>query len=156
MKANRLPEIAHPITLAAVALAALAFASTANVQFKAVRDDGLPKSGKCSTSAKPQPPLPSQSPAMACSKCADVLTTELNRQAKGGELLAGAASKIVAKHTCTACETKLTVAGEGKAKHTVATHKCTADVPNPLTCCASILLEPGHCILKHQSHLQGL
>ena len=40
-------------------------------------------------------------------------------------------------YTCTACETKLTVVGEGKAKHTVATHKCAADVPNPATCCAS-------------------
>jgi hypothetical protein len=73
---------------------------------------------------------------MACSKCADVLITEVDRQAKAGQVLAGTATRKVAKHACTACETKMTLVGEGKAKHTVATHKCAADVPNPATCCA--------------------
>jgi hypothetical protein len=75
-------------------------------------------------------------PAMACPKCADVLTTEVNRQAKGGQFLAGTATQKVVKHTCSACQTTLAVVGEGKAKHQVATHKCAADVPNPATCCA--------------------
>jgi len=74
--------------------------------------------------------------AMACPKCADVKTTEVNRQAKGGEVLAGTNTKTVARHTCTACTTRLATVGEGKAKHTVATHSCGADVPNPATCCA--------------------
>ena len=76
-------------------------------------------------------------PAMACPKCADVFTTEVNRQAKGGQVVAGTATQKVARHTCTSCETRMTVVGEGKASHTLATHKCTADVPNPATCCAT-------------------
>jgi hypothetical protein len=82
-------------------------------------------------------PAVAVAPVMACPKCADILTSEVNRQAKGGEILAGAATRTVAKHTCTSCEIKLTVVGEGKARHQVAIHKCAADVPNPATCCAS-------------------
>jgi len=137
MKTNRSPKIA----LAAVALAALALASTASAQYKAVGDDGIAASPKVrqmlnerKASATPAVAIV---PAMACPKCADVLVTEVNRQAKGGQVLAGTATQKVAKHTCTACETKLTVIGEGKVKHTVATHKCTAEVPNNLTCCTS-------------------
>ena len=55
---------------------------------------------------------------------------------KGSDVLAGTATRTVITHTYTACETKLTVVSEGKTRHTVATHKCAADVPNPATCCA--------------------
>jgi hypothetical protein len=82
-------------------------------------------------------PMVAAAPAMACPKCADVRTTEVNREAKGATVLAGAATKIVTRHTCAGCEVKLTTVGEGKAKHTVAAHKCTAEVPNNLACCAS-------------------
>ena len=136
MKTNRSPKIA----LAAVALAALALASTASAQYKAVGDDGIAASPKVrqmlnerKASATPAVAIV---PAMACPKCADVLVTEVNRQAKGGQVLAGTATQKVVKHNCSACETKLTVVGEGKARHTAATHKCAADLPNPTTCCA--------------------
>lgn len=136
MKTNRSPKIA----LAAVALAALAFASTASAQYKPVGDDGIAASPKVRQMLNERKASTATAvaaaPAMACPKCADMLTTEVNRQAKGGQVLAGTATEKVAKHACTACETKLTVVGEGKAKHTVATHKCDADVPNPTTCCA--------------------
>ena len=136
MKTNRSPKIA----LAAVALAALAFASTASAQYKPVGDDGIAASPKVRQMLNERKaaatPAVAVVPAMACPKCADVLTTEVNRQAKGGQVLAGTATQKVAKHTCTACETRLTVVAEGKAKHTVATHKCGADVASPATCCA--------------------
>ena len=136
MKTNRSSKIAF----AAVALVALAFITTASAQYKAVGADGIAASPKVRQMLNERKASTAHAlavaPAMACPKCADVLTTEVNPQAKGGEVLTGAATKKVAKHTCTACETKLTVVGEGKARHTVATHKCSADVPNPATCCA--------------------
>ncbi len=136
MKINLSPKFA----LAAVALVALAFAGTASAQYKPVGDDGIAASPKVRQMLNERKasatPAVAVAPAMACPKCADVFTTEVNRQAKGGQVLAGTATQKVAKHTCTACDTKLTVVGEGKAKHTVATHKCSADVPNPATCCA--------------------
>ena len=136
MKTNRSPKIA----LATVALAVLAFAGSANSQNKSASDAGIAASPKVHQMINERNAAATSSiavvPAMACRKCADVLTTEVNRQAKGGQVLAGTTTQKVAKHICSACETKLTVVGEGKAKHTVATHKCGADVPNPTTCCA--------------------
>jgi hypothetical protein len=136
MKTNHSPKIAF----AAVALAALAFAGTAGAQSITVGDDGIAASPKvrqmlnerkaCAT------PAVVAFPAMACPECADVFTTQVDRQAKGGQVLAGTATQKVAKHTCSACQTRLTVVGEGKARHMVATHKCDADVPNQATCCA--------------------
>ena len=76
-------------------------------------------------------------PAMACPKCGDVLKAEVNRQAKGAEVLTGAATKTVAHHTCAGCNTTIATLGFGKAKYSVATHKCTADVPNNSNCCAA-------------------
>ena len=136
MKTNLSPKI----VLAAVLLAALASAGTASAQYKPVADDGIAASPKVRQMLNEQKasatPAVAVAPAMACLKCADVLTTEVNRQAKGSQVLAGTATQKVAKHNCTACEAKLAVVGQGKAKHTVATHKCSADVPNPTTCCA--------------------
>ena len=137
MKTNHSPKIAF----ASVALAVLAFASTAGAQYKPAVDNGIAASPKVRQNLSERKastgPVVAAAPAMDCPKCADVLTTEVNRQAKGAEALAGAATRTVTKHACSACETKLTAAGEGKAKHTVATHKCAADVPNPATCCVA-------------------
>jgi len=141
MKMNRFSAITRSITLASVAMAAFTFVHAASAQYKAVGDDGIAASPKVrqilhERKASATPVLPAGS-AMACPKCADLRTTELDRQAKGAEILGGAATKVVVTHACASCETKLVVAGEGKAKHTVASHKCTAEVPNPATCCAS-------------------
>jgi hypothetical protein len=134
MKMNRIPLHPSSLALVATAIATFAFASAA------LGDDGIAASPKVRQTLNERKaagtPAVTVAPAMACPKCADLLTTEANRQAKGGQVLAGTATEKVAKHTCTACETKLTVVGEGKARHTVATHKCAADVPNPATCCA--------------------
>lgn len=82
MKTNFSPKIA----LAVVALAALAFAGTASAQYKPVGDDGIAASPrvrqmlnerKASTAPSVAPV-----PAMACPKCADVLATQANPQAK--------------------------------------------------------------------------
>jgi hypothetical protein len=78
-------------------------------------------------------------PAMACPKCADITVTEQNPQAKGGEVLMGAATKTVTKHACGSCDTKLAVVGTGKAKSTIATHTCAAPVANNRTCCETAM-----------------
>jgi len=134
MKTNRIS------LMIATAAAGLALTAAANAQDKPVSDDGIAASPKVRQMLNERnasaTAAAAAAPTMACPKCADLLTTEVNRQAKGGQVLAGAATKTVAKHTCTACTTTFSAAGEGKARHSVATHKCAADVPNPATCCA--------------------
>jgi hypothetical protein len=133
-------KIRIPLMVAAT-FAALALTTAANAQYKPAGDDGIAASPKVRQMLNERKasaaPVVVVEPAMPCPKCADVFTTEVNRQAKGGQFLAGTATQKVAKHTCTACQVTWTTMGEGKAKHAVATHKCTADVPNPATCCAS-------------------
>jgi len=75
-------------------------------------------------------------PAMACRECADFKVATTNPHAKGAERMTGT-KQISYIHACRGCETKMTVAGEGKAKHTVATHKCAASTSKSLACCAS-------------------
>jgi hypothetical protein len=128
------------IPLMVATLAALAFTTAANAQYQAVGDDGIAASPKVRQMLNERNAVANPGvavlPAMGCPKCADVKITTVNPFAKGGQFLAGTATITAVKHTCTACTTSLTVTGEGKAKHTVATHTCTAGVPNPATCCA--------------------
>ncbi len=141
MKMNRLPEFTRPVALASLAIAALAFTGAAHAQFKAAGDDGIAASPRVRQALNERrasaAPAAVAAPAMACPNCADVTVVEPNRQAKGAEVLAGTATKTITRHACAACDTRLTVVGEGKARHTVASHRCTADVPNNATCCAS-------------------
>jgi hypothetical protein len=128
--------------MVAAAIAAFAFTSSANAQYKPTGDDGITASPKVRQVLNERKASLASAktvalPAMSCPKCADVRTVQRNPQAKGGQILAGTANQVVFKHTCTACDVKWTVVGGGKGKHSVATHTCTADVPNNLTCCAS-------------------
>lgn len=135
MKTIRIP------LMVATAFAALAVTASANAQYKPVGGDSIAASPKVhqmlSERKAAAAPSVAVAPAMSCPKCLDILTTDVSRQAKAGELLVAAATRTVAKHTCTACETKLTLVGEGKARHAIASHKCAAEVPSPGTCCAS-------------------
>jgi hypothetical protein len=139
MKTSRIPAMFRPSSLALAAIAVLALASAANAQYKPVGDDGIaasPKVRQMLNERKASTAIAIAAlPAMTCPKCADVRTTEVSRQAKGAEVLTGV-TKVTTRHTCAGCEVKWTVVGEGKGKHSVATHKCTADVPNNLVCCA--------------------
>jgi hypothetical protein len=142
MKMNRIPSIlrSSKLLLTASAITALAFISLANAQNKPQADDGIaasPKLRQALTERKASANLAvAPVSAMSCPKCAEVLTSEPKRQAKGAEVLVGARNTEI-KHSCSGCEVKWTVVGEGKAKHSVATHKCSADVPNNKTCCAT-------------------
>lgn len=127
------------LALAATAIAVLALTSSAKAQYKPVGDDGIAASPKVRQMLNERRAFTAIAtaavPAMTCPKCADVRTTEVSRQAKGAEVLTGV-TNVTTRHTCAGCEVKWTVVGEGKGKHSVATHKCTADVPNNLVCCA--------------------
>ncbi|HEV2210721.1 MAG TPA: hypothetical protein VG167_18255 [Verrucomicrobiae bacterium] len=137
MKTNHSSKIA----LAVLALAALVLAGNATAQYIPAGHHGIaasPKVRQMLNQPKASPaPSPAMLPLMACPKCSDVLTTQVNRQVKAGQVLAKSATQKVPWHTCTACETKLTLAGEDKARHTLATHKCAAGAPNPAACCAT-------------------
>ncbi len=145
MKTIRIAKMfgASTLALATAALAAFALADAANAQYKAVGDDGIaasPKVRQALNAQKASATLATpKMAAMACPKCKDVSVTDVSKHAKGAEILMGTATKVVAKHTCGGCDSKLDVVGTGKAKHTVATHKCTATVANNLTCCASAM-----------------
>lgn len=135
---NRIPAMlqSSKLVLTASAIVAMAFMSVAYAQY----NDGIAASPKVrqTLNEKKLPANPAAAPvsAMSCPQCAEVLTSQVNRQAKGAEVLVGAKSTQI-KHTCSGCEVNWTVVGEGKARHAVATHSCSADVPNNKTCCAA-------------------
>jgi hypothetical protein len=125
------------LTLATAAFATPTFA--ADTQYKAVGNDGIAASPKVrqalNATAASTTSTTAKVVAMACPKCTDISVAASSRQAKGAEILAGA-TKVVAKHTCAGCDSSLSVVGTGKSMHTVATHKCTANVANNRICCS--------------------
>jgi hypothetical protein len=135
MKTIRIPVIFTTV------LAALVVTTAANAQYKPVGDDGITASPKVRQQlderrASQRANNPAPAPAMACPKCVDLVTTERDPMAKPGQVLASTAGKQVARHACTACSTTFTVVGQGKAKHTVAAHKCGAEARTNANCCA--------------------
>jgi hypothetical protein len=139
MKAIRLPSVLRSTTLVLAAIASIALASLAIGQAKAANDDGIAASPKVrqmmnerkmSNATKAVP-----APVMACPKCVDTWTKQVNLQAKGAEVLTGTASKLVAKHSCKGCDTTWAVVGGGKSKQAAATHKCAAEPGNTFACC---------------------
>jgi len=127
------------LLVASVCALGLTFGTPAYAQYKPVGDDGIAASPKVRQMLNERKastaPAAVTLPKMACPKCADIRSTQVNRQAKGAEVLAGAATKTVTKHACTDCSTTIATAGTGKAKHSVVTHTCGVDVK--AICCAS-------------------
>jgi hypothetical protein len=134
---------ASTLALATALLAAFTVADVASAQYKAVGDDGIAASPKVRQALNEKAAsaivATAKAPAMACPKCADIGVAEPSKQAKGGQVLMGAGTQVVVKHNCGGCDTKLEVVGTGKAKQTVATHKCTAAVANNASCCATAM-----------------
>jgi hypothetical protein len=79
--------------------------------------------------------LPSRSDykPMACGKCKNDYVTRKDWSARG----ANKPNVIVTRHLCVGCETTIATQGHGKAKHEVATHKCTSCGAETLACCAT-------------------
>jgi hypothetical protein len=123
----------------ATVVAALTFTSAAYAQYKPVGDDGIAASPKVRQMLNERPAsvtTTAAAPAMACPKCADVRIAKVSPQAKGAEIMTST-KQVTYSHACTSCETKLAVAGVGKAKHQVATHSCSMNVASNPNCCAS-------------------
>jgi hypothetical protein len=77
--------------------------------------------------------IPSDAKAMACAKC----TTEWVERSIVATKATAPTTELFARHLCNACETTITVEGHGKAKHDVATHKCTSCGADTLACCST-------------------
>ena len=122
------------------AVAALTFATAAYGGYTPVGADGITASPRLRQMLNERPAsvntAAAVAPAMTCPKCAEVRTVKVSPQAKGSEIMMGV-KQVSYRHACVDCVTKLTVVGEGKAKHLVATHNCTAKIANNLDCCAS-------------------
>jgi len=75
--------------------------------------------------AKPMP--------MSCPKCKSQWSSHLDKSARG----VIKPTVWLEKHLCEGCETTITTAGVGRAKHSVAVHKCTTcGAPNQ-GCCST-------------------
>ena len=122
------------------AVAALTFATAAYGGYTPVGADGITASPRLRQMLNERSAslgtTKAAAPAMTCPKCADVRTAKVSPQAKGSEIMMGV-KQVTYKHACLGCDTKLSVVGEGKAKHQVAAHKCTAETPANLACCAT-------------------
>jgi hypothetical protein len=70
-------------------------------------------------------------PAHKCANCTDSLISVVDNGTKGPNHLV---TKVV-HHNCSACDTKFTTQGTGKAKQLVAMHTCGADLK--AACCAA-------------------
>ena len=70
--------------------------------------------------------------AHKCASCTDTLVSVVDKGTKGPN---HAVSKV-ARHNCTACDTKIATEGVGKVKRDVATHSCNAEA-KPLCCAKS-------------------
>ena len=121
------------------AIALLLFAATAMGQYKPTGDDGItasPKVRQMLNERKPASPgvaVRSDSGTMPCAKCKDEYVKRIDWAARG----ATKPAILVVKHLCDSCETTFSVEGVGKAKHDVATHKCSTYGAENLACCST-------------------
>jgi hypothetical protein len=130
------------ITLAAVLVTALTAAISANAQYQPTGDDGITASPKVRQQlderrARSTPAL-AAIPTMSCPMCKDtwVAQADTNPKGLGARTLMGRTTRPIVKHQCDGRGTDWSLAGTGKAKHAVATHKCTGCGAEDLACCS--------------------
>jgi hypothetical protein len=90
------------------------------------------RSGRAITTTEIASPI-----AMSCPKCKNDVVQVRDSASKGGGrvLVTGAPlTDSVARHACERCTTDWSVVGHGKAKVSVATHKCTATSNEAVAC----------------------
>ena len=128
--------------LAVTLIAGITIGSSANAQYKATGADGITASPKYRQQLDERraqqaikPPIVA---TMACEKCRDQLVSVPNREPKGSgaRALIGNTTVPVAKHLCEACSVDWKVAGTGKARSSVAVHRCDQCGSANLACCA--------------------
>ena len=79
-------------------------------------------------------PTKAEAAAVAAHKCANCTDTIISKVDYGTKGPNHAVTKVV-QHNCTACSTKVSTQGTGKAAKQVAIHTCGADLK--AACCAS-------------------
>jgi hypothetical protein len=117
-----------------VGAAVLTFAPTVKGEYTATGEDGITASPKVRAELNDRAArLTTAAPAaaMACATCKDEYVKRTDWTVKG----ATKPTVIVSKHLCAGCDTSTTVAGIGKAKHNVVTHKCSLDKTGKANCC---------------------
>jgi hypothetical protein len=120
-------------------IAVLALSATA--AFGQVPEKGSAKGGAMLL-MKHRPPVsePSNYQPMSCAKCTDT-TVEVkdNEPTKGAaakaQLAGGVPTKLVSRHGCEGCGNEWKTTGHGKAKVTVAIHKCASCGSEDAACC---------------------
>jgi hypothetical protein len=120
---------------AIVGAALLSVAGTTQAQYKATGDDGITASPKVRVqlnerTARLESAVPAAS-VMACASCKDEYVKGTVWTTKGTTK----PTVLLAKHLCSGCETSVAVAGTGKGKHNVVTHRCSFDKAAKADCC---------------------
>lgn len=128
MKTKRIHSMAR-LTGITVALALFA-AIGGNVQ---AQEKGATRILKLSESYSEPQAEPNAYKPMSCAKCKDELVTRKNRTARG----ASKPEILLARHLCGGCENQWKVIGHGKAKKSVASHKCKACGAEQIACCST-------------------
>jgi hypothetical protein len=127
----------------AVAISAFALVGAVNAQSQIAGEDGIAASPKVRAQLNERKARLQTTtvavPSMACPKCKDAWVAQLDTNSKGSgaRTLMGQTTKLVAQHLCSGCATTITVAGQGKAKHDVAAHKCDSCGSANLACCGT-------------------
>lgn len=129
MKTNSITSLSG---FAAIAVSLALFGTLANT---AAQETGAAKGGGTKLiqlSGQSVTPIsaPTKVRAMSCSKCINDLVQVRDTDSKGGARALVAIrplTKTVARHGCEDCRTGWSVVGHGKAKVSVAAHKCAAD-----------------------------
>ena len=119
-------------TLGLITGITLAFTVLAGFPGGVKADDSIKGAGARALIARMASPASTQtvSKAMACPKCTSTWTAKVDATAKGTIK----PSAVVEKHLCGGCDTKVSVAGQGKTAHTVAAHECDMALAS---CCAT-------------------
>lgn len=135
MKTSRISMVSTVAGLIAV----LALSATA--AFGQVPEKGSAKGGAMLL-MKHRPPVsePSNYQPMSCPKCKDTTTVVRdNEPTKGAaakaQLAQGIPTKLVSRHECEGCRNEWKTTGHGKAKVSVAIHKCTSCGSEDAACC---------------------
>lgn len=135
MKRNHISITAR---LTGIAIAITLFAGVASVSAQNGAKGGATKLLQLSGSLVTPKFEPSDYTPMTCGKCKNEVAQVRDTDSKGGAraLLTGAPlTKFVSRHGCEGCGTDWKVVGHGKAKVSVASHKCTSCGEASLACC---------------------
>jgi hypothetical protein len=97
---------------------------------------------KIETKAQADALKPDDTFAMVCAKCRTVYVTRVKQSVKGAQILmeGGQPHELIGTHSCTGCNSTLTVVGHAKGDIVELRHSCKACGDDSAFCCAT---KPG-------------